>query len=84
MDAVTPGLYQHYKGGKYRVLFTGTHSETHEPLVVYLSLETGEVWVRPETMWHDRVTGPDGTSRPRFEPIEEVLVRHSISSNLAR
>jgi hypothetical protein len=83
MENVAPGLYEHYKGGRYRVLFTGTHSETLEPMTVYMSMETGEVWVRPEAMWAEAIEWYDGIKRPRFIKVEEALVRHSISSNIA-
>lgn len=83
MENVDPGLYVHAKGDRYRVLFTGTHSETLEPMTIYLSMETGEIWVRPESMWNNEVEWPDGIKRPRFTKAEDVLVRHSISENIA-
>ncbi|MDT7922998.1 MAG: DUF1653 domain-containing protein [Thermus sp.] len=33
--SVRPGIYRHYKGGLYRVLFLARHSETEEAMVVY-------------------------------------------------
>lgn len=83
MDTIEPGLYVHSKGGRYRVLFTATHSETLKPMVVYMSMETGEVWVRPAEMWDEVVEWPDGTHQARFMKAEEVYVRHSISTNIA-
>lgn len=52
-DTVRPGRYRHFKGGEYEVLFTATHSETLEEMVVYRALY-GEhkIWVRPAAMWH--------------------------------
>ena len=41
-----PGIYQHYKGDRYRALFLAAHHETREPWVVYLSLTSGSVNVR--------------------------------------
>jgi hypothetical protein len=50
-------LYRHYKGGLYEKLHDATHSETQEPVVVYRSVETGRVWVRPAAMWSETVGG---------------------------
>ena len=64
-----PGRYRHFKGGEYELLFTATHSETMEPMVVYRALygERG-VWVRPAAMWEETVER-DGRSMPRFTYI---------------
>lgn len=47
------GVYKHYKGGKYKVLYLAKHSETNETVVVYKSLYFGSIHVRPLTMWFD-------------------------------
>lgn len=31
-------IYTHFKGNKYKALFTAVHSETQEPMVVYQAL----------------------------------------------
>ena len=64
-----PGRYRHFKGGEYELLFTATHSETMEPMVVYRALygERG-VWVRPAAMWEETVER-GGRSMPRFTYI---------------
>lgn len=47
----------HKKGGYYRVLMYGMHTENQEKVIVYESLETKSVWVRPLTMFkEDRFT----------------------------
>lgn len=62
-----PGGYQHYKGGLYRVLFTAQHSENPEQLmVVYESVDTHVIWVRPLEMFQSMVDTPEGPKR-RFE-----------------
>ena len=65
-----PGIYQHYKGARYRVLGLARHSESEEWLVVYQALygERG-MWVRPLTMFCETVE-VEGGSCPRFALIE--------------
>ncbi len=53
----SPGIYRHYKGGLYRVLFNATES-TNGPhngreLVVYVSLAKGAIRVRAEDEFHE-------------------------------
>ena len=51
-----PGFtYLHYKGGIYEVISLAEHSETKEKLVVYKSILFGNVYVRPLSMWFERV-----------------------------
>jgi len=58
------GIYEHFKGMRYRVLYIARHSETLEELVVYQQLYgTGDVWVRPLPMFVEIV---NGVSRFRF------------------
>lgn len=71
MNEIRPGLYRHFKGNEYRVLYTATHSETLEPMVVYQALygQRG-IWVRPAAMWNETVTR-GGKTLPRFTYIGE-------------
>ena len=71
MNEIRPGLYRHFKGNEYRVLYTATHSETLEPMVVYQALcgQRG-IWVRPAAMWNETVTR-EGKTLPRFTYIGE-------------
>ena len=66
-----PGLYRHFKGNLYRLLYVAKHSETLETMVVYQALygEMG-IWVRPASMWNEHVDRA-GYSGPRFYPVEE-------------
>ena len=68
--AIQTGIYQHYKGARYRVLGEATHSETEEVLVIYRALygEHG-LWVRPLTMFIEHVD-IDGRLQPRFALVE--------------
>ncbi len=67
---LTPGIYRHFKGNRYRLLYVATHSETLEPMVVYQALygEMG-IWVRPAVMWTEWVDREDYQG-PRFFPEE--------------
>uniref|UniRef100_A0A7C5RFC3 DUF1653 domain-containing protein n=1 Tax=Thermus caliditerrae TaxID=1330700 RepID=A0A7C5RFC3_9DEIN len=63
---VKPGLYRHYKGKLYRVLFLARHSETEEVLVVYQALYGEEgYWVRPLALFLELVE-VGGQKVPRF------------------
>lgn len=65
-EPVRPGLYRHFKGREYQVLYNALHSETLEPMVVYQALYgEGGIWVRPASMWSERVER-NGYSGPRF------------------
>lgn len=71
IEDIKPGLYSHFKGNEYRVLYVATHSETMEKMVVYQALygERG-IWVRPASMWNETVER-DGKTFRRFEYIGE-------------
>ena len=50
------GIYKHFKGNMYEVLYVATHSETLEKMVVYKALYgEGGIWVRPLKMWDEEV-----------------------------
>ena len=67
------GIYRHFKGNRYRLLYVARLSETLEPMVVYQALygEQG-IWVRPAHMWTEQVERPD-YSGPRFRLEQEEL-----------
>lgn len=67
-EAIRKGVYEHYKGKRYRVLGIAKHSETLETLVVYVPLyknKSSALWVRPLSMFQEEVE-VDGVRRPRF------------------
>ncbi len=68
-DELKPGLYRHFKGKEYRLLFVARHSETEEEMVVYQA-QYGErgYWVRPAAMWNETVER-DGVKMKRFTYI---------------
>ena len=68
---VKQGLYKHFKGNVYRVLFTAKNSESLENMVVYQGqYGDKEIWVRPESMWDEEITR-DGKTFKRFTYIGE-------------
>ena len=73
---ITPNAeYEHYKGGKYKAIAVGRHSETLEPMVLYVSLTHGTYWARPLSEWTKPL--PDGSLRFKAGPItlfQKVLV----------
>ena len=70
MQSILPGVYRHYKGNRYQVLYLAKHSETLEDMVVYQALygEYG-IWVRPASMWNETVDY-QGKQVKRFMYIE--------------
>ena len=56
MQEITIGkIYRHYKGNLYKIIAFAKHSETVEDMIVYQSVETDDVWVRPRNMWNETV-----------------------------
>ena len=67
---IIKGIYEHYKGNRYELLYVANHSETLERMVVYKALYgAGEIWVRPLSMWSEEVE-VNGSKIPRFKLIE--------------
>ena len=55
-------VYRHYKGNVYKIIAMAKHSETTEDMIVYQSVEHGDIWVRPKSMWNE-VVDSEGTLR---------------------
>ena len=71
MPEPKPGVYRHFKGNEYRLLYVARHSETLEPMVVYQAMYGDKgVWVRPLSMW-DETVERDGAVYKRFTYIGE-------------
>lgn len=71
MDYPALGIYEHYKGGKYRVLGIARNRDTAEEFVLYEPLyETpeGRFWVRPVSNWLEFVEVA-GKTQARFKFI---------------
>lgn len=75
MENLKPGIYQHYKGGEYELLFVAEQTEDHSELAVYRSLKDNHLWARPSKMWAEDVL-VDGQKRPRFIWLEEARPRY--------
>lgn len=59
-------ILRHYKGGLYRVLNVGRHTETGEDMVIYRQADgQGNIWVRLLSMFTDEVE-VDGEVQTRF------------------
>lgn len=71
---IKPGIYQHYKGHKYRVFGVAKHSEALEDFVICEALyqnEVSKLWARPLGLFCDDVE-IDGQYSPRFKFISEA------------
>ncbi len=65
-NKILPGIYRHFKGGRYEVVGVASHSEnSEEKFVVYKSLTTGLLWVRPLQMFLENINR-EGYTGPRF------------------
>ena len=63
MQEITIGkTYKHYKGNVYKIIAFAKHSETTEDMIVYQSIKSEDIWVRPFSMWND-VVDEKGTLR---------------------
>lgn len=63
-EIVIGAKYRHFKGNEYEVVAVARHSETMEELVIYKSINDGEIWARPKSMF----VGKSGDVR-RFTKI---------------
>ena len=67
MQEITIGkTYRHYKGNVYQIIAFAKHSETTEDMIVYKSIKTGDIWVRPQNMWNE-IVDTKGTLRFTLE-----------------
>lgn len=70
---IVGGIYEHYKGKRYKIHGAVRHSETLEELVLYETLyenNLGKMWVRPKEMFLESIT-IDGKARPRFQFVSK-------------
>ncbi len=75
MQNITPGTYQHYKGGQYEVLGIGRIEATLKECVIYKALYKTEdfpersMWVRPLDEFVEEVE-VDGETVSRFTRVD--------------
>ena len=73
MNNFQTGLYQHYKGALYYAYGTAKHTESSEVMVIYARDEgSGELWVRPLSMFNEIIDTADGAAR-RFQFVGEPI-----------
>ena len=60
-------IYHHYKGGKYELVGFGITAKDHESVVMYKSIGTDKVWVRPEWEFHKKFSVYPSTTPPKKE-----------------
>ena len=65
MENLQPGIYRHYKGGEYELLFVAEQTENQEALTIYRSLQDDKIWARPASMWFEKVV-VEGKEQNRF------------------
>ncbi len=65
-SVVSPGYYQHHKGGVYKVIGVAKNTETLEEKVIYCDIN-GQMWERPIAMWHDVIE-----VTPRFKKLNRI------------
>ena len=64
------GIYEHYKGKRYKVISVGRHCESLEEHVLYQGLYGDhDHWVRPLSTFVEQVE-INGKSVPRFRLVE--------------
>ena len=66
----TDRYFQHFRGGKYKLIGYGKDSETQEDVVIYQALYgANQIWVRPKEMFESTVIDKDGNEVKRFTEI---------------
>lgn len=87
-ESINLGIYRHYKGGLYSVVGFATHHETRRKLVLYVSLTTGTLTVRPlrgasgdEDGWLDLVGA--SVNQERFTYVTPSLPHEDIFETAA-
>lgn len=68
----TDRFFQHFRGGKYKLIGFGKDSETLEDVVVYQALyDDNQIWVRPYRIFFSKVKDENGNEVDRFKEIDK-------------
>lgn len=66
----TDRYFQHFKGGKYKLIAFGKDSETLEDVVIYQALYgSNQIWVRPYEIFFSKAKDENGNEVERFKEI---------------
>ena len=67
----TDRYFEHFKGGKYKLIAFGKDSETLEDVVIYQALYgDNQIWVRPYDIFFSKVYEINGNAMDRFKEID--------------
>lgn len=71
MPQIKLGLYQHFKGKKYKVIGLAKHSETLENLVIYQAqYGKKQIWARPDNNFSEKIIIKN-KKVPRFKLVKK-------------
>lgn len=66
----TDRYFQHFRGGKYKLIGYGKDSETQEDVVIYQALYgANQIWVQPQEIFESTVKNAEGNEVRRFKEI---------------
>jgi len=66
--------FQHFRGGKYKLIGFGKDSETLEDVVIYQALYgANQIWVRPYDIFFSKAKDENGNEVDRFTEISSIL-----------
>ena len=66
----TDRFFQHFRGGKYKLIGFGKDSETLEDVVIYQALYgSNQIWVRPNKIFFSKAKDENGNEVDRFKEI---------------
>ena len=67
----TDRYFQHFRGGKYKLIGFGKDSETLKDVVIYQALYgANQIWVRPHDIFFSKAKDEDGNEVERFKEID--------------
>lgn len=65
--------FEHFKGGKYKLIGFGKDSETLEDVVIYQGLYgANQIWVRPYDIFFSKAKDENGNEVDRFKEISSI------------